>query len=226
MDDFDREKIHAESLPALYAAGKTDARRGFIRALLLWLPLLACAGCLLGSYLVMPSVQRNIPVTGRDPLIPPTPTPADPDADPEKTQPPVEPAPPGFSYHDKALMQLEACNSSFHDFFVVEQIAIHQPEIASRPEWRADAEQVVQSFQADCEPLGSLPAAPSAYSEVDTWLKLAAGEVGPAVDGFTVMLKDDDKSHMVSVVDHLLNFLEYTQNAEKLIDRLKSRKQI
>ena len=220
MYDYEREKFPIESEPG-------RDRRGFIRALLLWLPLMACAGCLFVSYMLLPPMTADgIPVTGsRDPLIPPTPTAGAPSA-----QPPAPPAPPGFSYRDEALLRLDACNASFHDFFVVEQIAIHQPEVAAGSAWRAEAERAVQSFRDNCEPLGSLPAAPAAYTQVDTWLKLAAGEVAPAVEGFSVMLDADDprrqdRERMSRTVDHLIKFLEYTTNAEDLIDRLQLRKQ-
>jgi len=204
-------------------APESNVRSGYRRALLLWLPLLLCAGCLL---FVAVQQQRqfasNIPVTG-DPLAPPTPTTDETD---EPLPPRRLPADPGLSYKEEAVLRLRTCGESFHAFFVLEQFAIHQPELAASAEWQRDAARTMDAFRDDCLPLGAMPFVPNAYQDVDRWMKLAAGEVSPAADGFAVLLDSGGSERQDEVIDHLLRFIEYTRKAQDLIDRLDRRKHL
>jgi hypothetical protein len=114
---------------------------------------------------------------------------------------------------------------AFHDFFLIEQVAIHEPELIRNNAWRDQAAGAMFVFQRDCSPLGSLPPAPSAYDEADRWLKLAAGEVDSASSRFDTMLVENDSEQITEIAGHMLRFIEFTHNAERIIDFLEERKE-
>lgn len=200
-----------------------ESPRRFLRALLVWLPLLACAACLVFTTVQPALFNPSIPVTGRDPLAPPTPSPGE-----SPFPAPDHPAPavPGLPYREEALLRLNMCTDSFHAFFMIEQTAIHQPDLANASGWQEDAARTVEGFREDCQPLGAISTVPTAYEDVDRWLKLAAAEVAPAADSFSAMLDSASASHQDDALDHLLRFMEYTRKAQDLMERLDRRKQI
>jgi hypothetical protein len=206
------------------AAGPPPTRRK--RAVWLFvLPLLAWGACCLGLmiFLVAPLFldrqRAEIPVTGGDPanapvILTPTATPAG--------QKPVS----GQEYMDQATQRLDTCTSSFHDYYILERLVVDKPAVFADAAWRSDVTTAMQSFRTDCQPLGSLPAAPAAYTEIDHWLKLAAGEVGSSADNLAKAIDQDQVSQIQASIDHLLKFVKYIHNAEGAMDGIKQRKEI
>lgn len=218
-----------ENPGALEAQQRAALRRRYLRALLIWVPLAACAACLVVALVALPSMDNPLlPVTGgRAPVhdipVAPTLTPG-PTRQPEPA--PVVPPNTIFSYKEEALSRLADCSSAFHDFFLIEQLALHQPEMIQEENWRSQASTAMQFFEHDCAPLGEMQDVPTAYGEVDRWLKLAAGEVDSASGVFHDMLDAQDMRQIGVITDHMLRFIEFTHNAESIIDRLERRKQI
>lgn len=192
--------------------------RRWLRVLL----LLICAACLFFAAVQPGLFGRRAAVTRQDPLKPPTP-------DPGETALPAQDGAlagtPGLPYREEALMRLEACYGAFHTFYLLEEAANRRPELAADAGWKEDAARSVDGFRGDCGPIGEIPNVPSAYQDVDRWLKLAAAEVALAADGFSAVLGGDSKGSE-EIGDHLLRFMEYTRNARALIERLDRRKQI
>lgn len=185
------------------------------------IPLLGWFACLgLAVYLLWPLVgnarQADIPVTGGDPGRAPareTPAPAQNPAD-------------GPTYLSAVKQRLDACSSSFHDYFLLEQLAVNRPEVLHDSSWRSDISDAMDAFRQDCQPLGTLPAAPRAYADVDHWLKLAAGEIGPTTDGLATAINKDQDAPLHSSVEHMLKFVDYLHNAENALNGLNDRKEI
>ncbi len=125
-----------------------------------------------------------------------------------------------------AQQSLETCTSSFHDYFVLEQLAVNQPDVFTDDTWRSDVTDAMQAFREDCQKLGTLPTAPSAYAEIDHWLKLAAGEVGPSTDSLANAINHDQVDQFQASVEHLLKFVDYIHNAEGAMEGINQRKEI
>jgi hypothetical protein len=124
------------------------------------------------------------------------------------------------------MRRLSDCTIAFQDFFMIEQAAIHEPQLIRNQAWRDQATGAMLLFEQGCSALGSLPPAPSAYGEADTWLKLAAGEVVSASSRFDVMLVENDTELVMEVAGHMLRFMEFTHNAERIIEHLEERKEL
>lgn len=222
-----------EDLPeegqALPERPRPGAAARVLRAVLLWAPIAACIACLAAAYFSLPRERApGLPVTG-DGLPPPAPTltPGTPPAAPQPTQRPDEPdSPRPTSYKFEAIRRLEDCTLSFHSFFMIEQVAIHNPGLIDNEAWREEATGAMLAFEEDCALLRALPPAPAAYDEADRWLKLAAGEADSTSTRFRAMLSDNDHSQVFEIADHMLRFIEYTSNAERIFQLLEERKEI
>lgn len=207
------------------AAAKT--RRG-IRWMLILIPLFLCLiTSALGAVVAAPlrgqmqsGVIPRVPVTGADPQLAVT---------PESTAAPSDQVPSpllGQTYREAAVDHLTTCMSSFHDFFIMEELAAHQPDVLQNDTWQTDVTQTMNSFREDCEKLGSLPDAPASFTELDRYLKLAASEVGPATDSFTSAMKSQQASDLRGSIRHMMRFVEYTQNAEAILSGMEQRREI
>jgi hypothetical protein len=222
MDDGQTQK------PAPFPPGKLSR---WSAAAWLLMPLLACVVCLALTVFALtpePSALVPIPVTGRPRAIPPTP-PAElfPAPAAEQEVPPGVPTlAPGLWYQAEMQRRLQNCYSSFQEFYLLEQIAYHEPGMIHNEEWRGGVEIAVQTFRSDCELLGSLPHPPHSFREIDSWLKLAAAEVGPAADSFSHMVEQEDPTAIYRTIAHLTNFIEYTRNAESALELLSERKEL
>jgi hypothetical protein len=183
---------------------------------LLALPLLAWLACLgLVVNIVTPLVWNRqtlqIPVTGGDPTL----------AAPQEKKTVT-----GAVYMGLARQRLASCTGSFHDYFILEQLVIDQPAVFTDDAWRTDVTDAMEAFRDDCQRLGSLPSAPTAFAEVDHWLKLAAGEVGPSTDSLTRAIDKEQAEQFRVSIQHLLKFVDYIHQAEGAMDGLQQRKEI
>ncbi len=193
-------------------------RPGRLRAFALLLLLI----CLLEVGLftfqtLVPPPQRSLPVTGGGAGV---------------TQPPREnliPAHPpaaGADYRQEMEDRLSTCMVSFHEFFLLQELATRRNDIFSTETWRKDGSQAMDAFLRDCEQLGELPSAPPIYTEVDRWLKLAADEVSPAADSFRDALGQDGPDGLTDSMSHLIHFIEFTRNAQSALYNLKNRREL
>ncbi len=201
----------------------------FVLPLLGWM---ACLGLLLSMLAPLMTANRafrNIPVTGKDPTGPlaiPTQTQtSQPQAAQPKTTPQKNGPVSGFEYMNQANKRLDACTSSFHDYFVLEQLVVDQPDMFTDSTWRSDVTNAMTSFRADCQQLGTLPSAPTDYAEIDRWLKQAAGEVGQSTDNLASAIDKERPDQFQVSVEHLLKFVEYIHKAEGAINGIKNRKE-
>jgi hypothetical protein len=194
-------------------------------------PLLLCLAMAAMLFFVLrpvESARQPIPVAGGPRLMPPTPPPDRfPEAPTEQNVPPGTPTlAPGLWYRAEMDRRLSDCYESFHEFYLIEQMAFHEPAMMRNEEWRSAAAEKVETFRARCELLGSMPSPPHGFTEIDSWLKLAAAEVGPAADNFTDLVEFDDLSALYRTIDHLSNFIEFTRNAESVLEQLGERKEL
>lgn len=205
------------------------------------LPLVAWLACLgATAYAVFPLFPEpqttEIPVTGEDPDRAPTssPTQAPPQGDGSQgggsqeggSQKGEGSQPRGKDFIAQAKTQLEACTKSFRSYFLLEQLALDNPDIFQNGAWRGDATTAMQDFEDDCQTLDSLPAAPPAYQEVEHWLKLAAGEVKPATTSFSASLEKKQAGQFRESIQHMLQFVDYIHNAENAMNGMLDRKEI
>lgn len=197
------------------------ARRTFVVRMLAWLPMAFFAACLVLAMLAQPLARAvpNVPVTGGS--LPPAPT-LTPGGEPVlRLSEGV-----GLSYKEIAAARIHECTMAFHEFFILERMATNHPDMVSSDSWRSDAQIAMDDFESGCAPLGTLPDAPHAYAEADRWLKLAAGEVNSASTRFALLIEDSDAAHIEVIGEHVMKFLEFTHNAELIIDRLEERKEL
>lgn len=199
------------------------------RALALVVPSLACALCLalavmfVETQLAPPAqVQVEVPVTGAE-----TPTPS-----PTLTAPPVpERSPvqiltPADDYGVEAELRLALCDEAFEHFFILQHLAAMDPGLIRNNEWRTDAEDAVEIFQRDCALAEGLPDAPSVYSEVDHWMRLAATEVDPAAEKFAIAVDQKQSDGLFETSIHLARFFEYTAHAHAAMQAIRLRREI
>lgn len=211
---------------------RTSVRRRVFLTLSILLNCLVCLGVGLAALHVLAppplvSAPIELPVTGGDPAADPTPAPDDPTPSPTPGQGFASPATPlAQTYHDAAAERLSICMASFHDFFLMEELAAQQPDILKNNSWNEDVTRVMTAFRTDCEPLGSLPDAPTGYAEMDRWLKLAAGEVTQAADSFAAALQNQRSADLSGVTTHLMRFVHYAQNAEDILSSMEERREI
>lgn len=211
-------------------------RRSRKLSILIMTSLLAfCLSCGALVYFLAPALTRPnperaaIPVTGLgddsqeqdqepEPTVAPSHTP-DPtlESDQDRPTPPVVQPTPVYNYRSEAEFRLAICYDAFHEFYLLEEMAIENPELIYESQWRTDMDGAMNLFRQDCEPLGSLPDAPPRYIEADHWFKMAAAEVGPAADQFSTALDTQEGDAMQMALRHIVNFIEYTQMAEKAL---------
>lgn len=224
MDDFAPEDQGDEGSPLnLDGAAETSARPGTPqRARRIWMLLLPLLGGLMcmgitAALLVRPARRPalSVPVTG-DATATPRPRRAAASASPANAD----------EYRSAVKDYLSNCEAAFHDFMLMEEMVVHQPDLLGNTTWRADISTAIQSFRSDCSSLSGLPTAPPAYGEVDHWLELAAGEVTPAADSFSSLLDSQNRPDMHAAVDHLLRFAEYAHNAEAVLNNMSERREI
>ena len=205
-------------------------RTHFIRRFLAWLPLAFFAACMVTALIAQPLTRAvaPMPVTGSRALPPaPTLTPGTNRA--ERFVPPQpDEAQPGLSlpYKEIITTSISDCTIAFHEFFILERMAVNRPEMIISETWREEAQAALHVFQQGCAQLGTLPDAPSAYVEADRWLKLAAGEIDTVSLRFDALMDDNDADQITLISTHMMKFLEYTRNAEIIIERLEERKEI
>lgn len=181
-------------------------------------PLVACVMCT-----VLTLALARPPSAGTDPAVIPNTGGAD----------PVTPTPgspralsPGYTYPEAAHTQLATCLSAFHHFVILEETGAHQSGATDSQVWRDQMSRAAQSYRAACQPLGNLPAAPPAYSELEHWLKLAAAEVGPMTDDFQTALDQNHMDAYQAALDHLDKFVEYAKNAEDILSALDQQRNL
>lgn len=193
----------------------------FVFPLVAWLACLGVAGTTVLPLIMNPQTNE-IPVTGDDATQSPTQgapsQAATPQADGKQR--------PGPEFANKAASQLEACSEAFRNYFLLEQLAIDNPDIFQNEDWRSDTTSAMHSFEDDCQTLGKLPAAPPAYAEVEHWLKLAASEVEPATASFSAALEKEQVGQFQNSIRHMIRFVDYIHNAESAMDSMRSRKEI
>lgn len=192
-----------------------------------------CLSCGALVYFLAPALTLSdpnralIPVTGlgedseegdqeREPTVAPGKT-LDPTPEPVRPTPRVVQPTPAYNYRSEAENRLAICYDSFHEFYLLEEMAIENPELIYEAQWRIDINGAMDLFRKDCEPLGSLPDAPPRYIEADHWFKRAAAEVGPAADKFSTALDTHEGETMQMALRHIVNFIEYTHMAEKAL---------
>ncbi len=239
MDDRQESPLEAPDIDKPVVSASPARRRGwglwlFVIPLAAWL---ACVG--LAVVILIPMVlnppRMDIPVTGGDSgqghgkapvLATQTPKGVAPASPGPTAAPQTAPSVSASIYLNTARTRLDTCAASFHDYFILEQVVVDQPDVFTDPSWRSDATDAMHAFHDDCQALGSLPAAPASLGEIDHWLKLAAAEVGPASDSFTTALEKNQTDQFRASVSHLLKFVDYIHNAEGALDGIKQRKEI
>lgn len=220
--DAPPERITLElPLPSELIHSTAPRRRHRRSWLFLALVLLVCLAYLgVSLYMNNPSVGgsrfiRYLPVTGGD------------GTGQRRTQlAPLLPAVPGKIYRLEAEHRLELCSSSFSSVFDLERMATRRPDMLESPRWIKQTQQAMQDFQQDCGELGSMPTAPSAYAEVDHWLKMAASEVEPVSERLGKVLDKHDPLDLLGAMDHMTRFITYTHNARSALDGMQDRKEI
>ena len=192
-------------------------------------PLMMCLGCaalvaVAGSQLYSRWSPGLVPVTGDPQPLVETPFAPDPPLEPTG-----EPAP-GSEYRAEVDRVLEICYGSFHEFFLFEELVVSQPGMLEDEDLRKQAGRAADSFQEACGQLGDLPRAPSHYQEADHWLRMAAAEVAPAAENFVLLLSSQPgegarEEHLRKAVGHVMNFIEYTSNAETVFSSMDDRRE-
>ncbi len=202
----------------------------FVFPLAAWL---ACMGLMV--YALIPMIYQaravSIPVTGGDPSRTPVTkaVPASPTAKAAQvgsTATPQRQPPSEQQYVDAAKQSLDTCTGSFQQYFLLQQMAIDNPDVFSDDTWRSEATAAMNSFHDDCQALGKLPDAPPAYADVDHWLKLAAGEVDPATTSFSAALQNNAADQFQLSIRHMLKFVDDIHNAVGAFDGVLQRKQV
>lgn len=223
-------------MPAPAAPG-AYRRNDIASRLLLLAPLLVCIGCLALAFVSQRIYQRQkgaspVPITGEEFVPPNQPLPALPRAtDPGPAPQHEEPLPPALAYRSEVDRVLAACYPAFHQFYLFEEVMVSEPAIMGSDRWVAEAQDAADTFQTDCQALGDLPDAPVYYAEVDRWLKMAAGEVAPAAESFARALGSREaartqREEMRRAIEHMMNFIEYTHNAEAALSSMDDRREI
>ena len=202
MDD----RKYFENRPPVPPEVPRPPRRRYWMALIA--PLVVIAACVvLMLGLIKPDAQpARIPNTGQT-------TPAQ--ASPSPRSPAT--LAPGSTYPVTAKGLLTTCLSSFQDFLSMEEAGAHMPGTMNSQDWRDQVNRAIQAYRSDCQTLGSLPPAPRAYAELERNLKLAAGEVAPVTDGFSAAVDQQQVGAYRAAMDHLDKFVEYANNAERIL---------
>ena len=217
---------------ARYSKETVEAQPPRGRKRWLWLlalaPLMVCLGCVAITAAAVSRFSGRwspglVPITG-DPLPAETPFAPDPEL-----QPTGEPAP-GGEYRAEVDRVLQSCYGSFHEFFMFEELVVSQPGMLEDEGLRQQANRAADSFHEACGQLGELPRAPIHYAEADHWLRKAAAEVAPASENFVLLLgtqpgESAREEHLRKAVSHVMNFIEYTSNAETVFSSMDDRRE-